>query len=186
MGRTAVDRFSLRFLWNYAEENDVRTARNTFGSLKYDYMLSKDFYGYVAADFLSDEFRDLDLRATGGGGGGYLALDQKDMTLRGELGVSVLSENFKVAKDDQRLTGRLAAKFSWTISETIKLSEHITAFPSLEDSQVQIRNEFGVTNAIGHGWSLSFSNVLDHNSDPPPGIRKTDVLWLVSLQYTFG
>ena len=58
------------------------------------------------------------------------------------------------------LTGRLAAKFSWTISETIKLSEHITAFPSLEDSQVQIRNSLAPSTRAA---SMSSCDIVKKN-----------------------
>jgi putative salt-induced outer membrane protein YdiY len=182
---TDEDRFSLRFLFNYAEEDEVRTARNTYGSIKYDRFFSPRAYGYLAVEMLSDEFRDLDMRSQAGAGGGYIIIEEADLKFEGELGLAYVSENYDVASDESELSVRLAGNFSWSISGTLKFTDALVLFPSLEESEYTARNVATLSTALGAGWSLTFSNILEYDSDPPAGIAKTDRTWILGLQYSF-
>ncbi|HEY6008606.1 MAG TPA: DUF481 domain-containing protein, partial [Geobacteraceae bacterium] len=69
--RGDADRFSMRFLYNIAQEDDQMTTRNAFGALQYDYFFTKRFYGYLGVELLNDKFKDLNLRTVVGPGVGY-------------------------------------------------------------------------------------------------------------------
>lgn len=183
--RTDDDRISARFLWNYAEESDRLTARNIFVGLKYDYFFSKYGYGYAGMELYSDEFRDLDLRTVGTIGAGWQALDEPDMSLFLEAGLAYINENFETAVDEDTLAARLAGKFTWTFWDGLVFSDHLTVYPKFEGGYL-LRNEAGISTNLSAGWGLKFSNILDYNSDPPGTTKETDLLWLLSLTYTFS
>jgi putative salt-induced outer membrane protein YdiY len=183
---TEIDRFSLRFLWNYSEEDEIRTARNVFGAVKYDYRFSDRIYGYLSLDLLYDEFRDIDLRMVASVGVGWDVVREDHLTLQAEAGVAYVSENFDTAPDDDHFALRAAGKLVWKISDAFSVRDQVVYLPSMEENQYILRNEFAVTSALGSGWSLNLSNVFDFQSDPPAGVDRSDTIWMLSLQYTFG
>lgn len=183
--RTGRDRFGLRFLFNYAEEDGGMTARNTFGASKYDYFFTKKIYGYLSVEMLSDEFRDLTLRTVTGAGLGWQVVEKPDLSFALEAGAAHINEDFEEAEDDSRVAARGSAILKWKIFGKVTFSDRLTILPSLEDDQYQLRNEAALTTALGAGWSLKISNVFEYDNQPPVGVKKTDRIWILGLQYTF-
>lgn len=54
MWRGKTSRFTGRFLWNYAEDEDDISARNTYGLLKHDHFFDKKFYSYMVIEGYND------------------------------------------------------------------------------------------------------------------------------------
>jgi putative salt-induced outer membrane protein YdiY len=184
--KTEKDRFSLRFLYNYAEEDGEVSARNTYSALKYDYFFTEKTYGLIGIELLSDEFKDLNLRTVVGPGVGYQVCDKPDKSLGLEAGVSYFSEDRKEAEDDQWVTGRLAGDLRLKIFEPITLTDYLLIYPSFEDfGEYQLRNEAALASPLTSGWSLKLTNIIEHDSNPPVGIEKSDIYWLFGLAYNF-
>jgi putative salt-induced outer membrane protein YdiY/preprotein translocase subunit YajC len=184
--KTEQDRFSIRFLHNYAEEEDEVTIRNTYGALKYDYFFIKSLYGYLGVELLNDTFRDLNLRTVVGPGIGYQIWDDQIKSLLFEIGVSYFSEDRKESEDNNWITGRLGSNFSYQIIESIVFSDQVIVYPGLEDiGEYQLRNEASLTSSLGAKWALKLTNILEHDSNPPEGVKKSDLYWILGLQYTF-
>ncbi len=183
--RTARDRFNLRFLWNYAEEDGLMSARNVFGAGKYDWFFTPKIYGYVSEELLSDTFRDLELRAVSGVGVGWQVIERDDLAFSLEAGVSHVSENFEVGEDESRVAARGAAGLRYKIFGKVTIADTVVYLPSMEDAQYQVRNEASLSTALGAGWSLKLAHVFEYDSDPPPDVRNTDRTWILGLQYKF-
>ena len=184
--KTEKERFSLRFLYNYAEEDDEVSARNAYGAGKYDYFFTKKLYGYIGIELLHDEFKNLNLRTIVGPGVGYQVWDDPVKSLSVEGGFSYFSEDLKEGEDDQWVTARLASDISYNVKETVNLSDRFIIYPSLEDlGEYQLRNEAALTSAIGGNLALKLSNILEHNSDPPDDVEKSDWQWILGIQYDF-
>jgi len=184
--RTTNDRTSFRFLFNYAEDGSQVTERNTYGALKYDYFFSKKHYGYLAIEMLSDKFKDLSLRTVVGPGVGYQLIDDATKSLSAEFGVSYFSEDHIVAKDDSWISARLAGTLKWLIADAITFADHLAIYGKVDKlSNYNLRNEASVSTAILSSWALKLTNIVDYSSKPAPGIEKTDVQWILALQYAF-
>ena len=183
--KSSDDQFSIRLLSNFAKEGEITTARNTFGALKYDYFLKKKPYAYLGVEFLSDEFRDIELKTISGAGMGYRFIESEKCSFKCEVGLSYISENFYTAADEGYTVGKLAVLFEKEFSKSLKLKEMIVGFQSLEDSQFQGRNEISLASAIGAGWSLRLAQIFQYDNKPPAGIGKTDVIWVLGLQLAF-
>lgn len=185
--RTDRSRLAFKFVWTYAEDNDIRSARSVFSSLKYDYYFTPDLYAYASGEILSDEFKDLRLRTIAGLGAGWDAVKEPAYALSLEAGVSFRDDDYEQGQDDGVLSGRLAAKGSWTISEFATLSDSLVVYPNLEESgEFLLRNELKLVNALGGNWAFEAAYIVDRNSDPPPGVKETDHALLLSLRFTFG
>ncbi len=184
--RSERDRFGLRFLYNYAEEDDAISARNTFGALKYDYFFTKVVFGYMGIELLNDRFKDLNLRTIVGPGAGYQVWDDSEKSLLVEAGISYFSEDLREGDDDSWMTGRLAADVSYMIGSAIVVTDRLVVYPSLENlGEYQLRNEAALTTPLVSRWSFRLSNILERDSHPPEDVKKHDVHWILGLQHDF-
>lgn len=193
--KTDNARFTLRLLYNYAEEREEDeegeedtelTARSTYGALKYDYFWTRSLYTYLSVEMLSDEFKDLNLRTVVGPGLGYQIWDDDVKQLLLEAGLAYFSEDLDEGADDSWVTGRLAANVSYTIMEKVVFSDQLVIYPGLEEfGEYQLRNEAAITSALFGNWALRFSNIIEHDSDPPAGVKKNDIYWIIGMQYMF-
>lgn len=184
--KTDNDRFSLRFLYNYAEEDGEISARNTYGALKYDYFFTRQIYGLLSVELLSDKFKDLNLRTIVGPGIGYQLWDKPEKSLGLEAGVSYFSEDRIENEDDQWVTGRLAGNLKWKIFGPLTFTDYLLIYPSFEDfGEYQLRNEASLVSPLVYGWSLKLTNILEHDSEAPADVEKDDIYWLLGLDYSF-
>lgn len=180
------DRFGIRFLFNYAEEKEEVTARNLYGALKYDYFFTKKFYGYLGLEMLYDPFKDLNLRTIVGPGVGYQFWDDPVKFLSLEGGIAYYAEDRRDAEDDSWVAARLAGAFRYTLSKYLTFSDRLEFYPSLANANdFTLRNEAAILSPIGAGWSLKLANIIDYDNSPPQYISKTDMTWILGLQYSF-
>ena len=184
--KTDDDRFSLRFLYNYAEDKGDLSARNTYGALKYDYFFTQKFYGYLGVELLNDKFQDLNLRATAGPGVGYQVWDDSVKSLQFEAGVSYVWEDHIDTKDKNWAAARLGADFRYQIFKFLSFTDRLLVYPNLEHGgEYTLRNEAALISPLGSGWALRLANIWERNSDPAPGIKIDDFTWILGLQYSF-
>ena len=180
------ERFTARFLWNYAREKDNVTAQNTYGLLKYDHFFSKRFYGYLAGEGFNDKFKNWRFRYVVGPGVGYQIWDDDVKFFLVEGGVAYGYEDRYTGQNKDYLTARLATDIRYKIGKYLSVGDNLTIYPSLSyGGQYTLRNEAYILSPLGAGWSLKLSNIWDRNSDPSPGVLKDDLLWILALQYAF-
>jgi putative salt-induced outer membrane protein YdiY len=180
------DRFFLRARHNYAEENDSVTNRNTFGAIKFEHFFTKKFFGYLGVELLNDSFKDLNLRASVGPGVGYQIWDDDRKALSVEAGVSYFIEDRKTGEDVKFVTGRVGANLQYHIVDALVFTDNLLFYPSIEQtSDYSLRNEATLSTDIYAGWELRFSNILEYDNQPSPGIQTTDLQWILSLGYSF-
>lgn len=180
--KTDRDRFTLRYLFNYGEEDGKMNTRNHYGEGSYNYFFSKQFYAYGAVELLNDKFKDLKLRTIVGPGVGFQVWDDPVKFLNFEAGASYANIDRYEGEDDSRVTARLGAEFRYKIFDFLAFSDKLLVYPSHD---YIFRNEAALTAPIGSRWALRFANILDYDSNPPEGIKRKDVQWILSLQYAF-
>jgi putative salt-induced outer membrane protein YdiY len=184
--KTEKDRYNLRFLHNYAEDDKNVTARNYYGAGKYDYFFTEDFYGYIGVELLKDKTKDLKLRTIVGPGMGYQIWDDTIKFLLFEAGISYFSEDLKKGEDKDWITARLAGDLRYNITESVIFSDQLIMYPSLENSRdFKLRNEAVVTSPLASGWSLRLANIFEHDGNPPEDVKRNDWYWILALQYSF-
>ncbi len=180
------DRFQLRLLHNYAEKDGSITARNTFGTMKFDHFFTEDFYSALSLEMLKDEFKDLNLRSIMGLGLGYRFLNIDWITLELEAGVTFFSEDLDQGQDDQFMSGRGAMNLTVKILENLFFKDYLLYYPSFDDpKEYRLRNEAGLTSQLGRGWSVKLTHIFDQNSSPAPGVEDKDQQFIFAIQYAF-
>ena len=184
--RGETDRFSMRFIYNIAQENGSMTTRNAFGALQYDYFFTQTLFGYLGVELLNDTFKDLNLRTVVGPGVGYQVWEDPKKMLALEAGIAYFSEDLKVQEDKRWVTLRLAANCRYNLTDWLLFTDRLALYPSLESfSDFTLRNEAALLTGIGSGWSLKLADILDYVNNPPLGKKSTDSILTAGLQYAF-
>ena len=188
VARSKRQRFTLRGRWYYAENDNVVSAREAGGSVKYDFFATEKFYLYANALFLYNPFKDLDLRSTFGGGLGYQFFEDPRKKLGVELGVSYVDENFRIAEDNAYPGGRWSINFDyWIIEEKIDLFHYQEGYFSLEDfKDMNLLTEQGLRFMVLKDFYTSFQANVTYENLPSPGFEKTDTALIFGLGYNFS
>ncbi len=180
------DNAGIRFLYNYAQSGGIMSARNVYGSAKYEHLFTDYFYGYADMEMLSDKFRDLRLRTAEGPGVGYDIWKAPSSTLSVEAGYSYFTEDHFVGKDGSWSTLRAAGTFLWALGKAVTFSEYFVLYDRLDrKDNFTTRNEACITSALAGNLALKVSNIIEYNRTPPPGIYPMDIFWILGIQYTF-
>ncbi len=180
------DKFSVKFLTLYGEDDGKVTTRNTAGNVGFKHFFEPKVYGTINFDGFKDKFRNLNLRYSVGPGVGYQIWDEAKKTLSFEAGITYFSEDLKTGEDKQYATARAASDFSYQITDSMKLTNRFVIFPNLDSvGDYILRNEAGLKNDIGAGWGLKFSHIYDYNNNPSAGIKKADSYIIIGMQYDY-
>lgn len=185
--RREKDRTTLGFLWNYAEEAAGITDRKTQGRAKYDYFFSPKMYGLVQASAENDYQSALDLRTTIGAGLGYQFEDTETWKLSGEVGLSMVDEDFKGTADDKDfIAARAAYKWNWKPNAKYDVMQVGEVFPSLEDmddvnARLDTKGRMNLTDKMYAQlqWIYAWDNT------PATGKKRVDNLVLLGLGWSF-
>lgn len=180
------DRFSLRALHNYSEDNGAITSRNTYGAIKFDHFFNDRLYSTLSSEILKDEFQDLNLRAIVGVGAGYRFWNNDVRTLEFEAGLSYFSEDRRAGQDEQFATARMGSNFEWHLLDNLTFKDYLLYYPNLEAfKEYRLRNEASLITALTEGWALKLTHIFSQNSNPSPGVEDKDQQFIFSLQYSF-
>ena len=188
VARSKRQRFTLRGRWYYAENDNVVSAREAGGSVKYDFFAMEKFYIYANALFDYNPFKDLDLRSTIGGGVGYQFFEDARKKLSAELGVSYVDENFRTAVDNAYAGGRWSINFDYgIIKEKIDFFHYQEGYFSLEDMEdMNLRSEQGLRFSVLKDFYTTFQANVTYDNKPSPGFDKTDTALIFGLGYKFS
>ncbi len=194
---TSRDKITVYSTAIYATDDTTPPSRTTAhairGGIRADLNVSDRVFVFGFTDFEYDEFQDLDLRNTLGGGFGYHVIKTKNTTFDvfggGDFEQEYFSASTAFPTGLTRKTGEavLGEEFDAKVNNRTTLSEKFSLFPNVSNTG-EYRFQFDATAATKLkswlGWQLTFSN--RYLSDPLPGIKNNDVLLSTGLRLTFG
>lgn len=179
----------------YGDDRNNIIVRNSRGTIKLDFFLTKRLYWFASAYFEQDTFQDLKLRTSLATGPGYQLLDRgdlrgifKDMTLWAEAGAAYFNEDFKTADDKASTRGRWAVKWNWPLwgGDQVNLYHFQEGFQSLSNaSDLYMTMDTGLRFKVWGGLVSGFQWTMRYNKNPPRGVSDTDNLYLITLGYSF-
>jgi putative salt-induced outer membrane protein YdiY len=162
----------------YGDDRGSLIVRNSRGTIKLDFFLTKRLYWFTSAYFEQDTFQDLKLRTALATGPGYQFLDRgdltgifKDMTLYVEAGAAYFNEDFKLADDKTSTRGRWAIKWNWPLwgGDQVALYHFQEGFQSLSNSNdLYITADSGLRFKIWGGLVSGFQWTLRYNKPGYP------------------
>ncbi|MFI5316293.1 MAG: DUF481 domain-containing protein [Myxococcota bacterium] len=191
--RSEMDR--ITFSAGYAGEQsrdattgvDSTTKRKVYGSLQYDYFLTKQFYAYGNSRGEKDGVAELSLRFTAGGGGGYQWFETDTIKWNTEAGLSWISENYSNGTPHtDYIAARIASNFEYLLHPGLTFFQYTRVYPSLENSKDQL-----VDTATGLRYKL-FGNFFGESkvlwvwdSTPADGKDRQDLAFILGVGYGF-
>lgn len=194
-GRSESLRLTLYGRYIYGDDNGRLITRNARGTIKLDFFLTKKLYWFVSSYFEKDTFQDVKLRTALASGPGYQFIDKndfsgpslRDMTLYAEAGLAYFNEDFSVAPDKTSMRARVSVKWNWPIlDERITFYHYDEVFPSLQNtSDFYLTSDQGVRFKLIEGLVSGFQLTYRYNNVPPPGVRSSDTLFLLTVGYSF-
>ncbi len=185
--RREKDRTTLKFQWNYAEDEDTVTQRRVYGSAQYDYFISDKTYALAQTSGEYDTKANLDLRATLGVGVGQQFRDDEKWKLSGEAGLTYFDENFVGSVDDDSyVAARLAYGVEYKAIEKWLLSQTGQVFPSLEDSDdIYAKLDTKARVSLTEKMFAQVEWIYSWDNTPATGADRVDNLYLFTLGWSF-
>jgi putative salt-induced outer membrane protein YdiY len=185
--RRKNDRLKFRGEYENDKSQDNRTALNWLLLGKYDYYITGKTYLGGTAVFEHDEFADLDLRETYGLHVGHQYFESKAINLSVEAGFAQVYEGFIKAKDDDFFAGTWRVNYDqYFYDEFVQLYHRHSGRLDLRDTNKYILKSWtGLRFPLVLGFSVSGEVQADYDSQPGPGVDKTDTTYLFKLGYNF-
>jgi len=183
--RTIMSRYRVGGEWNHEKSEDVSTVKNWLAYADYRYFLNPKWFLLVNTLLENDDFADLDLRTTLGGGGGYQFFESADLKLSVELGAAYVNENYFLGEDDSFAASQWGVDYEQHFfNNAIQLFHRNFGYWSLEDSQDWvIKTRQGIRHPIYKGFNVTLQYNYDYDNQPSPG-AKTDYDW--KLMFLLG
>lgn len=195
VGRSEQLRLSLLGRYVYGDNAGSLITRNSRGTIKLDFFLTKRLFWFASAYFEQDTFQDLKMRTALASGPGYQLIERgdfahswfKDMTLYAEAGPAYFNEDFKLAGDKASVRGRWSIKFNWPfLDDRITLYHFQEAYPSVQNGKdFYLTMDNGVRFKLFEGLVSGLQVTTRFNNNPPPATGDTDNLYLMTFGYSF-
>lgn len=196
---TQRDKISVYTTAIYATDDSTPPERTTAhairGGVRGDLNVSDRVFGFGLTDFEYDQFQNLNLRNTIGGGFGYYLVKSKNTQFDLFGGATFLQEYFSVPLDpaDPTSTSRKSAEgligeeLTTAFNKKMTLSQRFSYFPNITNTG-EYRFIFDTTAATKLKNWLSWQTTFSDNfvSDPAPGKKTNDVLLSTGLRFSFG
>ena len=173
------------------------------GGLRYDRNVNPRWFGFVAADFMSNALQELDLRGVYGGGLGYHAIKSGNTTLDFLAGLNYTHETYSNGPEvtpvttpptftSYGVTNKFAAltlgeELMHKLGKSTVVTQKFYFFPDLSNTG-QYRGTFdlGTVTKISKwlGWQNQFNDI--YVSNPPEGAKKNDLILTTGLNFSFS
>lgn len=168
------------------EKDDGRTsASNWRGHTSFDWFFRPRQFLYTRATFEHDEFKDLKLRSTLGGGYGYQVFATGGTSLSIQGGLDHVNVDRIAADDESYPAAGWLVRFEhkpWGGPMTLFHVQDGDA--SLEDAgDIVVRTKTGLRWPLAGGLNATAQLNLDWDNDPAPGRGRTDRTLLLGLGY---
>ena len=161
------------------------TANAIQGGARYDHNLTPRLFGFVAADFQTDELQLLDLRSVASVGLGYHAIKSERTTLDLLGGGNYTHEKYDTFT--RNLAGlTLGEELATKLGASTSLVQKLYFYPDLSNTgEYRATFNFGTVTKINKwlGWQNAFGDIYVTN--PPPGTRQNDILLTTGLNISF-
>ena len=188
----AAKRSGLRFDHLFDVNAAKSSARGdvTRDHLDIEYDLRRKYgdrwYAVGNFEYFRDAIKDIDQRYTAGGGVGYAILASERGALTTDIGISqVLEESMSARESGPAL--RWGVDFNrWIVPEQLEVFHTHQLLGVLDANQGLFWDSgTGVRLYLSERWNMSVRLDVQHETQPPPGRRKTDATSMIAIGAKF-
>ncbi|MEJ2061035.1 MAG: DUF481 domain-containing protein [Gammaproteobacteria bacterium] len=166
-----------------ATQDDSTTAKRTESSYKIDYNFSRHNYVYGLLGLLSDRFSGYDYRYSESVGYGHRLLNDQRTQLDVELGAGARQSFLTDDTRQDEAIARAATKFVYRFPTGAKFEQDLSAEAGRYNTAAQSVSSLKVK--LNGYLSMNLSYTVNHNTNPPDDLKKTDSITTLNLVYDF-
>jgi putative salt-induced outer membrane protein YdiY len=162
-----------------------KTVENWLAFGKYDYFLTQKWFLYVKTLFEHDEFADLDLRSTLGGGVGHQFFESDTVNLSVGAGPSWVNEDFIEDEDDDYSAGQWFIDYDqFFFNKFVQLFHRQIGFVKIaETDKWLVKTRQGLRFPIYKGFTTTLQYNYDYNNEPSADAEEK---WDSKLMFLLG
>ncbi|HEY5930586.1 MAG TPA: DUF481 domain-containing protein [Burkholderiales bacterium] len=187
IARTRNNRFTASGKTRRSTDHETESESNWLAGIKWDHFLTRKWYTYANTNFENDQFKDIELRSTVGGGTGYQFFETDRTNLSLEGGLTYVNTSFIVAPDEQYPAVRWALKFDHFLFKSRTQFFHVNeAYAAIDNSEnAFLRSQTGLRFPLVYQVTGTLQYNYDWERAPAPGRVPTDKVVLFTLGYAW-
>jgi len=188
VARTEKNRYKIGGVLSKEDSDGITTSENWLGYANYSHFLNDKWYLYADTLFEHDEFKDLNLRSTLGGGAGYQFFETPLLNLSISAGLAMVDENFDVAEDNDYSAGQWNVNYDqYFFDKFVQLFHVNTGFVSLEDANDWfLKTRTGLRFSLYKGLTATLQYSFDWDNQPSASAEtEEDTKFMFLLGYEF-
>jgi putative salt-induced outer membrane protein YdiY len=181
------NRYKLSGDFNWGEDGGSRNAYNWRLEPGYDRYLTERLFINANTQFKHDEFQDLDLRSSAGGGVGYDLFAGERLNLTLQAGPAHVWEDYNQREDRDFTAGQWKVDFSWWVyKKYVQVFHSQDGFLSLENLDEYIwQTRSGLRFPVTDNLYTSLQYNYDWNNKPADGKLRWDEKIMMTIGYSF-
>jgi putative salt-induced outer membrane protein YdiY len=168
-----------------ASKNGSETSDEIILGSDYTAYFSEPWGWYVRGQVEQDDFENLDLRTSLGGGLSYRVFNQEDHSLELRSGLGYRYESFNDGSNESSPTLDLGLEHYWKFITWADMTNKLTYTPSITDfGDYLLTHDSGVNIPLGLSqfWNIRFGLRNDYKSMPADGRKQLDTSYYSRLQ----
>lgn len=169
------------------KKDDGNTTRELYRvGYQLDWFFQDDWYAFGSSEYFQDKLREVDYRVTLGLGVGYQFWDTSLGAFSVESGISEVIEKVGGESDNNRAF-RLGADYNrFFMGKRLELFHRNEVLVLAErDRGELLQTSTGLHYALNSFLSTNVRIDFDHETEPAPGRKKSDVTYIIGIGFTW-
>lgn len=188
--QTSYDKMSGFLQAVYGRREAAGATERTSDLLRTGGLYNRDIndrtFGFGSLDLERNRLIDLNLRSVIAGGIGYHVIKREGLTFDVSTGPAYNREQYSTETRDA-IEWLLAEESSQTLTPMISFRQKLALYPSLKDSgEYRFVFDAGLVFKINNRWNATMTLNNRYQSNPRPGVKNNDLLFVTGLQYVFN
>lgn len=191
---TEEDKWAINGSALYARSTGAVTGRQARAGTRYDYNLSPRTFVFGGLDFEHDRIAGLTSRGAASTGFGFKFVNTPEHTFNVFGGLNYTRDRYEAPRD---VDGQLRTAYNYPsavlgeesthkFSPSVSAKQRFAYLPTLvSGGSYRAQFEAGLSVAVMAGMNLNVGFTARHNSDPGPGLRRTDTLLTTGIAVKF-
>ena len=166
-------------------ESGVTSVDRTSAHLRDEHTLGGRWYAFGDAQYLKDQFKEIDYLFSPTVGAGARLVKTADRELLAELGAGAIFERDEPGVRTSSGAVRAAESCEWKLSESASLTQSAFGLWKTSDfADAYYHLDIGVGAAINDHFELKVALIDEYKRKPPdPTVKRNDVAGIVSIGY---
>jgi len=168
----------------FSRQDSIADTKRTDGNIHALVFLQKDWYIFIANDFLQNDEQKLALRSTTKAGVGKFVIDNHELYLALSAGLASNNEKYTDNVNPDRFTAEAFAgvEFNMFDAGDLSLRTNIKAYPNLSDpGRLRVDFNFEVKYDLPKDFYIKGSTTVNFDNRPVDGASETDYVYLMGI-----